>query len=147
MTSVMGNARLIDVPRFTDSRGSLSVIEAGETCPFQIRRVFTICGCRRDDVRGRHANRYSQFFMYCPTGQCDVKVVDLDSKESLFHLDSPNVALYVPSMTWKEMSSFSEDCILLIASDTHYDKSEYIYGLAEFLSMQALGDDNQRTEA
>lgn len=147
MTGVMGSARLIDIPRFTDSRGSLSVIEAGETCPFQIQRVFTICGCGCNDVRGCHANRYSQFFMYCPTGQCDVKVIDLNSRESLFHLNSPNVALYVPSMTWKEMTSFSKDCLLLIASDVHYDKSEYIYDLTEFLSMQTIDDGSKRTEA
>ena len=32
----------------------------------------------------------------------------------------------IPKMLWKDMYSFSDDSVLLVLSDTHYDPNEYI---------------------
>jgi hypothetical protein len=37
-------------------------------------------------------------------------------------------------MTWKVMRNFSEDNVLLVVSDHHYDSGEYIRNYEDFLA-------------
>ena len=41
-------------------------------------------------------------------------------------------AVYIPRMMWKEMYDFSEDSVLLVLSNTHYDGKEYIRDFEEY---------------
>ena len=47
-------------------------------------------------------------------------------------LNTPNQGLYLDKMIWKQMYDFSSDCVLLVLSDTYYNKDEYIYDYDEY---------------
>lgn len=127
----MKEIEMIRFPVHKDQRGALVVAEGGKEIPFPISRLFYIYG-GGNEVRGRHANRESEFVMVCVSGSCRLKVHD-GCREHFFTLDDPGIGVYLPRMTWKEMYDFSEDAVLLCIASTPYDPNEYIRDLDLFL--------------
>lgn len=115
--------------------GGANSLKSGLICPFEIKRIFYIFDTKGDIVRGCHANRDSEFFMFCLKGSCRVRVDDGKVKSEVA-LDSPNTALYLEKMVWKEMVEFSNDAILVVATNTLYNESEYVRDYEEFLAIQ-----------
>ena len=64
--------RLLQLPSFTDRRGKLTVIEGGETVPFEISRVFFLQDPTPDAVRGQHATRNDQYIV-AAAGSCRIR--------------------------------------------------------------------------
>ncbi len=116
-----------------DNSGSLVAIEGNKTIPFEIKRIFYIYGTKPDVVRGKHANRNSEFILINIAGISTILINDGSNKE-IFKLDKPNNGLYIPKMVWKEMYNFSVDSVLLCISSEPYDESEYIRNYDDFLS-------------
>lgn len=118
--------RFIEFPQHGDDRGHLVVLEERSDIPFTIKRVFYIYGSDPDVVRGQHANRESKFVLVNVAGTSKVKTIEPDGTEMIFELDRPHTGVYLPQMVWKDMYDFSEDSVLLVFANTHYDDSEYI---------------------
>lgn len=117
-----------------DLRGSLVAIESEVDVSFELKRVFFIYGTTKDVVRGCHANKKSKFMLTSVSGKCEV-TIKLSSGDVHVSLDNPGKALYLDRMVWKEMHSFSEDCVLLVLCSEHYDSTEYIYDFDEYLEL------------
>lgn len=115
-----------------DSKGRLVVVEGMKDIPFEIKRIFYIYGADSDIVRGKHANRKSEFVLINVAGSSKVRVND-GEKEEVFVLDKPNKGIYLPRMVWKDMYEFSSDSILLVLSSQPYDAEEYIKDFDEYL--------------
>lgn len=119
---------IINFNEFGDNKGKLTVIENSKNIPFDIKRIFYIYGTKEGIIRGQHANKISRFVLICLSGSCEVKVYDInEKKEEIFILDSLTKGLYLDRMVWKDMYNFSENCVLLVLSDSEYIKDEYIY--------------------
>ena len=127
------SAKKIAFPEHGDDRGHLVVIEGGTDIPFDIKRLFYIYGSDADVVRGQHANRRSEFILVNLAGSCKVKVMDGKSEEEIFTLDKPHEGIYLPVMHWKDMYDFSQDSLLLVLANEHYDPDEYIRDYDEFI--------------
>jgi hypothetical protein len=41
----------------------------------------------------------------------------------------------LPPLLWHEMYDFSEDCVLMVLADGHYDESDYIRSREEFMEL------------
>ena len=115
-----------------DDRGKLVVAEGEKDIPFKIERVFYIFGSDKDVVRGKHANRESEFVLINVAGSSKVMITDGVNKD-IVELNRPMDGLYLPKMVWKEMYDFSVDSVLLVLASTHYDGSEYIRDYDEYL--------------
>lgn len=125
--------KVVMFKEYGDERGDLVVAEGdGIDIPFSIRRVFYIYGSDATVVRGRHANRKSEFVLINIAGESDVAVDDGAHKE-VIHLNKPRMGLYLAPMVWKEMYHFSPDSVLLCLSSEHYDETEYIRDYDTFL--------------
>ena len=122
----------IHFPPLGDERGSLVAIEAEITVPFDIKRVYYIFDTKSGVVRGLHAHKALSQVMVCLKGSCRVMLDNGLLKEQVV-LDSPNKGLLIDSMMWREMHDFSEDCVLLVLANEHYDESDYIRGYDDFL--------------
>lgn len=116
-----------------DERGKLVVIEGGMAIPFEIKRVFYMYKSEKYVVRGKHANRESEFVLINVAGKSKVKVTD-GKEELVIKLDKPMVGIYIPKMIWKEMYEFSEDSVLLVIASTHYKENDYIRSYEEYIS-------------
>ena len=117
-----------------DERGKLVVVEGGITIPFEIKRVFYIYDSDRDVIRGRHANRISDFVLVNVAGQSKLRLTD-GQEEFVTELNRPMMGVYIPRMIWKDMYDFSEDSVLLVLASTHYDNSEYIRDYDEYIRL------------
>jgi len=129
----INDIKLIQFPQLGDERGHLVVIEGEQTIPFEIKRAFYIYGSDNDVIRGKHANRLTDFMLINGGGTSKVKVIDANNKSVIVNLDEPHYGIYLPHMLWKDMYDFSENSVLLVLASTHYDGSEYIRNFDEFI--------------
>lgn len=117
-----------------DERGKLVVIEGGQNIPFDIKRVFYIYGSDSAVVRGQHANRESEFVLINVSGQSKVDIDDGKERFTI-ELNEPMMGVYIPRMVWKDMYDFSEDSVLLVLANTHYNGEEYIRDYDEYIKI------------
>lgn len=126
--------KLVDLPQRGDDRGSLVAIEACETIPFEVKRVYYIFGTQHGVSRGFHAHKALQQVAVCVSGKCRMRL-DNGTDQVEVWLDSPSKGLIINDMTWREMHDFSEDCVLLVLASQHYDESDYIRDYQYFLEV------------
>ena len=123
--------RILNFKDLGDERGRLVVIEGNQDIPFDIKRAFYIYGSDATVKRGQHANRESEFVLVNVAGKSKVRITDGENK-SIVELDKPMKAVYIPKMIWKDMYDFSEDSVLLVLANTHYNGKEYIRNFDEY---------------
>ena len=129
--------RLLDFKDLGDERGKLVVIEGEHDIPFEIKRVFYIYGSDPNVVRGQHANKQSEFVLVNVSGKSKVRVTDGVS-EYIVELNKPMQGIYIPKMIWKDMYDFYPDSVLLVITNTHYNKEEYIRDYNEYLKIMGI---------
>lgn len=124
--------KLLQFKEKGDERGRLVVVEGGQDIPFDVKRVFYIYGSSPDVVRGKHANKRSEFILINVAGSSKVRVIDRSGNEMVISLTHPHTGIYLPALVWKDMYDFSPDSVLLVLSSEHYDPNEYIRDFEEF---------------
>lgn len=124
--------QMLEFSQKGDDRGHLVIIEGNKDCPFELKRVFYIYGSDSSVVRGKHANKKTQFVLINVAGTSKVKVKDGKGNEKVYVLDRPHIGIYLPTMIWKDMYDFSDDSVLLVLASEHYDPNEYIRDYSEF---------------
>lgn len=127
----MNNPKIIDLPKISDPRGNLSVIEEFKDIPFKIERTYWIYDVPGGECRGGHAYRENQEFIVAMSGSFDV-ILDDGKEKQWFHLNRSYYGLYVPKGMWREMDNFSTNSLALILSSTKYDVNDYIRDYEEF---------------
>lgn len=133
-THNINKVKMLEFPQHGDERGHLVVVEGNKDIPFEIKRMFYIFGSEADVIRGRHANRKSEFVLINVAGKSKVKVKDGEGNEAIYCLNRPHTGVYIPNMVWKDMYDFSKDSVLLVLASEHYDNKEYIRDYEEFQS-------------
>jgi dTDP-4-dehydrorhamnose 3,5-epimerase-like enzyme len=129
----MNTPKLIELPKFIDARGNLSVIEEMKEIPFKIERTYWIYDVPGGESRGGHAYRENQEYIVALSGSFDV-VLDNGIEKQVFHLNRSYYGLYVPKGLWREMENFSTNSLALVLSSTKYDANDYIRDYDEFLT-------------
>lgn len=129
----LNGVQMLEFPQHGDERGHLVVVEGLKDVPFEIKRMFYIYGSDANVVRGRHANRKSEFVFINVAGQSKVRVDDGRGNEAVFSISRPHTGLYLPKMIWKDMYDFSPDSVLLVLSNEAYDPDEYIRDYDDFV--------------
>ena len=117
--------RIIELPKFLDARGNLSVIEELKEIPFKIERTYWIYDVPGGESRGGHAYKENEEFIVALSGSFDV-VLDNGKEKKVFHLNRSYYGLYVPKGIWREMDNFSTNSLALVLSSTKYDVNDYI---------------------
>jgi len=124
--------RIIELPKFLDARGNLSVIEELKEIPFEIERTYWIYDVPGGESRGGHAYKENEEFIVALSGSFDV-VLDDGNERKTFHLNRSYYGLYVPRGIWREMENFSTNSLALILASTKYDEIDYIRNYEKFL--------------
>ena len=137
------DCRLVDLPKVSDPRGNLTVIEGGRHVPFPIRRVFYLYDVPGGESRAGHANKTLEQLIVAVSGSFDVEVFDGHRSER-FSLRRSYVGLYVPAMIWRDIDNFSSGSVCLVLASDLYDPADYYRDRSEY--MQAVGGDDTPTE-
>jgi len=124
-------ARIIQLPKFLDRRGNLSVIEELESVPFEIARTYWIYDVPGGEKRGGHAYRRNRELIVALSGSFEVMVDDGVEKRT-FRLSRSYYGLYVPAGVWREMHDFSTNSVAMIVASEPYDRSDYIENYKQF---------------
>lgn len=133
---MMNESRIIQLPKFLDSRGNLSVIEEFKEIPFKIERTYWVYDVPGGEARGGHAYQENQEFIVAMSGSFDV-ILDDGKEKQTFHLNRSYYGLYVPKGIWREMENFSTNSLALVLSSTKYDVNDYIRDYHEFLKLKS----------
>jgi carbonic anhydrase/acetyltransferase-like protein (isoleucine patch superfamily) len=116
-----------------DPRGDLSVGEFAKEIPFLPKRYFLVMNVPSDKTRGEHAHRECHQFLVCVKGSCAVVVDDSEQRCEVL-LDSPDVGVYLPPMTWGIQYKYSSDAVLLVFASDYYLAGDYIRDYEEFVA-------------
>lgn len=125
------NARIIELPKITDPRGNLSIIEECQQIPFEIKRVYWLYDIPGGTERGGRALRHTDEFIVALSGSFDVELDDGQSRQ-VFQLNRSYYGLLVPSGLWRTMVNFSTNALALVLSSTDYSDADYIFDYDEF---------------
>ena len=123
--------RIIELPKFVDGRGNLSIIEEYKQIPFKIMRTHWVYDVPGGVERGGHAFKQNVEFIVALSGSFDV-VVDDGNNKSVYSLNRSYYGLLIPSGLWRIMNNFSTNSLALILSSTEYDENDYILDYEEY---------------
>lgn len=121
---------IIDIPKITDTRGNLSVIEGG-TIPFPIKRVYYLYDIPSDSFRGGHSHIEQSEFLIAISGSFDVVLYNGLKRETIT-LNKPNKGLLIKPGIWRELENFSSGSVCLVLASDVFSEDDYIRNIDEF---------------
>lgn len=119
------NVSIIGFSKHTDKYGNLVPVEANDSVPFDIKRVYYIYNVEQDVRRGFHSHVNLEQVLICVSGSVKI-LVKTPKEEQIVKLDNPQEGLYIGPMIWREMYDFSQDAVLLVLASDHYKVEDYI---------------------
>ena len=132
-SSRVPGAKLVQLTRADDLRGSLVAANFDQDLPFVPQRFFTVVGVPSTDVRGAHAHRVCHQVLVCVQGSVSALVDDGQGRQE-FVLDRPDIGLHMEPMIWGTQYRYSADAVLLVLASHPYDADDYIRDHDEFLA-------------
>lgn len=133
------DVKLIELPKFTDTRGNLSFVEQNNQIPFEIKRTYWIYDVPGGESRGGHAYKTTDEFIIAISGGFDVTVDDGKEKKT-FALNRSYYGLYVPKGLWRTMENFSTNSLALEFANTVYNRLDYIENYEDFQKLKNNGE-------
>ena len=133
-------AKIIELPKFLDTRGNLSFIEELKHIPFKIERTYWIYDVPGGEARGGHAYRENEEFIVALSGSFDV-VLDDGCQKQTFSLNRSYYGLYVPKGLWREMNNFSTNSLALVLASTGYEVDDYVRDYQDYIAIKKNGEE------
>lgn len=125
------NARVVEMGRQSDARGSLAFIELLRLCGFTPKRLFFLDDFTEGTVRGNHAHKGCQQVIFVLRGQAQIEVDDGQVFSTII-LKNDNRILHVKAMTWVTIVDVPKGSLILVAASDEYDESDYLRSRQEF---------------
>lgn len=122
--------KIIDIPKITDPRGNLAVIE-GDTIPFKMERVYYLYDVPSTSQRGGHAHKELRQLIIALSGSFDV-VLDDGKEQKTITLNKPDKGLLIPTMVWRELENFSSGSVCMVVASMEFSEDDYIRDYNEF---------------
>lgn len=127
----------IDIDRYSEPTGVLSVLETTTQIPFSVERVFWVNGVPENSIeRGAHAHQELNQVLFCAQGACKLKLESNRGEKEIFELSQTSVAIFLKGHVWRTMYDFSSDCSLVVLCDRPYHEDRVITDYNEFLALK-----------
>ena len=127
---------ILDIRKYSDNRGYLSVIEGETDIPFDIKRVYYLY-LVPEAARGAHAHKTLQQFMVATSGSVHVTMDDGVNRKT-FVLDRPWKGLLVVPGLWRTLDNFSGGTVCMVLASEKYQVEDYIRDYSEFLKYKEI---------
>lgn len=119
------DVKIFNLRSFKEVDGVLVPIESGYDIPFKIKRVFYVFNVNNQNDRGKHSHHKTKQILICLNGEIDV-IVDDGFKRKVITINDKFTGIFIPEMIWDEQIYKTEDSLLMVLCDTHYDIDDYI---------------------
>ncbi len=116
----------------SDSKGNISVVENGDTVPFDVKRMYYLYDVPGGVSRGGHTHKELSQFIIAASGSFTVTLDDGRVKRA-YTLNRPYQGLLVKPGVWRNLDDFSSGSVCLVLASEKYDESDYIREYDEFL--------------
>lgn len=123
--------KILNFPKVTDNRGSLTYINNLKQIPFEIKRVFIVSGVPQGLSRGGHAHKILQEVLIPINGNFCVEVSD-GVKCAEIHLSEEDSGILIPPSSWRVVTKYSPGAICLSLCSEEFDASDYLHTWQEF---------------
>ena len=125
-------AKIIKLNKFSDTRGSLNVLEFSKFINFQINRLFFTYKIPKNTSRGHHAHKNLYELVISIQGSLEIELSNGKQKKS-FILDRNDKALLIPPLFWSIQKKHTPDNILLALCSEIYNDDDYIRDFDSYL--------------
>ena len=119
----------------SDRKGNLTVVENGQTLPFDVKRVYYLYDVPGGENRGAHAHKELSQLIIAASGSFTVTLDDGKCKRSFF-LNRPYQGLYVKPGMWRDLEDFSSGAVCMVLASDVYLAEDYIRDYQEFLKFR-----------
>lgn len=116
----------------SDRKGNISVVQNGDTIPFDVRRVYFLYDVPGGESRGAHAHRELSQLIVAVSGSFTVTLDDGKVKR-IFVLNRPYQGLYVKPGIWRDLVDFSSGAVCMVLASDVYKADDYIRDYDDFL--------------
>ncbi|TFV97235.1 WxcM-like domain-containing protein [Algoriphagus kandeliae] len=130
--------KIIEFPKISDPRGTLTFLQYPNQIPFEINRVFWTYDVPGGEIRGGHAYKSQSEVIIALSGSFDVVVMDKLGNKIKYTLNRSYYGLYIPPQNWRHMENFSTNALSLHISNKKFDESEYIRDISVFMENERL---------
>ena len=113
----------VDIRFSEDERGKVVFVEDSEL-PFDIKRCFWIRPSGSLS-RANHANRRCRQCIICLSGSFKLTLDDGVNKKEVI-LDSDTKGYIIEPSSWRILSDFSSNCVILVLASEPYSNEDYI---------------------
>lgn len=131
--------RLIEIPSFTDARGTLSVIEWAGLLPFVPERFYSIRGAPPWAKRAGHAHWEESEAIFALCGGFAV-LTDNGRTRTEQRLDRPGLVLLIPPGVWHELYDFGSGAVCAVLSSHRHNIEDYCRDHNQFLQTVRVMD-------
>ena len=125
----------------SDRKGNISVVQNGDTIPFDVKRVYYLYDVPGGESRGAHAHKDLSQLIVAASGSFTVTLDDGKVKRT-FVLNRPYQGLYVKPGIWRDLDDFSSGAVCMVLASDVYKTEDYIREYDEFLKFRS----NEETE-
>lgn len=129
----VNDIKIDDLPRISEARGNLTVVEFSKFVPFSVVRLFYVYDVPANTIRGKHAHRQCRQYMICQNGR--VLVDATDGRQTRRIELNPGQAILIEHGIFTSEMYVDLDTVLLVLCDRPYDPNDYIRNMEEFLSI------------
>ncbi len=119
----------------SNRKGNLTVVENGQTLPFDVKRVYYLYDIPGGESRGAHAHKHLSQLIIAVSGSFRVILDDGKVKRSFF-LNRPYQGLYVKPGIWRDLDDFSSGAVCMVLASEVYEKEDYIRDYNEFIEFR-----------
>lgn len=126
------DCRKIPLKTIHRPEGQLTIIEAHNQVPFDIKRIYYLHDVPDGVTRGNHAHRNLWQMMVAMRGIVNVVLDDGVDRRGV-KLTSPCEGLLVVPGIWRELNGFYDDALCMVVASELYDENDYIRDYDKFL--------------
>ena len=121
----------------SDRKGNLTVVENGETLPFDVKRVYYLYDVPGGESRGAHAHKELSQLIIAASGSFNVTLDDGNTKRSYF-LNRPYQGLLIKPCIWRDLDDFSSGAVCMVLASDVYKPEDYIREYQEFIAFRNI---------
>lgn len=139
-TSKVFDCTMIELDRHHHETGNITVVENGQTVPFEVKRTYYLYDVPGGESRGGHAHKALSQLIVAVSGSFTVTLDDGNVKRT-FVLNRPYQGLHIVPGIWRTLDDFSSGSVCLVLASEKYSAEDYIRDYDEFVKYKKEQDE------